>query len=126
LSAPMDIQQQAMDDDDEYVPSSSVSPAHPVYPNPESIERAAEIITSSAKPVVIVGRGAMWSGAGAAVLKLSERIGALIATTLMAKNWLAAADYHAGISGFYCTRTGLEMFREAEFVVDVGASLNRY
>src|SRR5438105_3511645 len=126
LSAPMDTQQQTMDDDDDYVPSSSVSPAHAVYPNPESIERAAEIITSSAKPIVIVGRGAIWSGAGAAVLKLSERIGALIATTLMAKNWLAEADYHAGISGFYGTRTALELFQEADCVIAVGASLNRY
>jgi len=68
----------------------------------------------------------MWSGAGDAVLKLAERVGALIATTLMAKNWLSDAEYHAGISGFYGTRTALELFQEADCVIGIGASLNRY
>src|SRR6266851_3238660 len=126
LSAPMDIQQKTMDDDDEYKPSSTILPAQRVYPSPASIERAADIVASSKRPIIIVGRGAMWSGAGDAVLKLAERVGALIATTLMAKNWLSDADYHAGISGFYGTRTALELFQEADCVIGVGASLNRY
>ena len=44
----------------------------------------------------------------------------------MAKNWLSEADYYAGISGFYGTRTALELFQEADCVIAVGASLNRY
>src|SRR5712692_2343915 len=126
LSAPMDIQQQAMDDDEPYITSASLLPSQRVYPSPDSIARAADIIATSQKPIIIVGRGAMWSGAGDAVLKLADRIGALIATTLMAKNWLSDAEYHAGISGFYGTRTALELFQEADCVIGVGASLNRY
>src|SRR3984893_10023064 len=126
LSAPMDTKQMTMDEDDEYVPSSTIFPSERVYPNPESIERAADIVASSQKPIVIVGRGAMWSGSGDAVLKLARRIGALVATTLMAKNWLSDADYYAGISGFYGTRTALELFQEADCVIAVGASLNNY
>jgi thiamine pyrophosphate-dependent acetolactate synthase large subunit-like protein len=126
LSAPMDIQQKPMDDDEPYMPSKSILPSQRVYPSPDSIARAADIVASSQKPIIIVGRGAMWSGAGDAVLKLADRIGALIATTLMAKNWLSEADYHAGISGFYGTRTALELFQEADCVIGVGASLNRY
>jgi thiamine pyrophosphate-dependent acetolactate synthase large subunit-like protein len=126
LSAPMDIQQQSMDDDEEYAPSKNLLPSARVCPSPDSIARAADIIASSHKPIIIVGRGAMWSGAGDAVLKLADRIGGLIATTLMAKNWLSDADYYAGISGFYGTRTALELFQEADCVIGVGASLNRY
>jgi acetolactate synthase-1/2/3 large subunit len=126
LSAPMDIQQQTMADDEEYVPSAAIVPSELVSPNPDSIKRAADIISSAARPIIIVGRGAMWSDAGDAVLKLGERIGALIATTLMAKNWLSEADYYVGISGFYGTRTALELMQEADCVIGVGASLNRY
>jgi thiamine pyrophosphate-dependent acetolactate synthase large subunit-like protein len=122
----MDIQQKTMDDDEEYQPSSKFFAAERIQPNTNSLERAADIIASSKKPVIIVGRGAMWSGAGDAVLKLGERIGALIATSLMAKNWLSEADYYAGISGFYGTRTALELFQDADCVIAVGASLNRY
>jgi acetolactate synthase-1/2/3 large subunit len=126
LSAPMDIQQKDMPDDEEYVPSSTIFPAQRVWPHPESIKRAADIVAGSKKPIIVVGRGAMWSGAGDPVLKLGERIGALIATTLMAKNWLSEADYYVGISGFYGTRTALELLQEADCVIGVGASLNRY
>jgi thiamine pyrophosphate-dependent acetolactate synthase large subunit-like protein len=126
LSAPMDTQQRSMDDDEEYVPSSKFFPFDRVAPNSDSLERAADIIASAHKPIIIVGRGAIWSDAGDAVKKLGQRTGALIATTLMAKNWLSDADYHVGISGFYGTRTAMELFQEADCVIAVGASLNRY
>src|SRR5206468_11415338 len=80
----------------------------------------------SEMPVVLVGRGAIWSGAGEAVLRLAERIGAIVATSLMAKNWLAEAPFHAGISGFYGTRTAMQLFEQADVVIGIGASLNRY
>ncbi len=88
LSAPMDIQQKAFEDDDEpYKPSSTVLPKRVVHPDPAEIEKAADIIAGAKHPVVLVGRGAKWSGAGDAVKKLAGRIGALIATTLMAKGF---------------------------------------
>src|SRR5205085_2996416 len=81
---------------------------------------------ASKMPVVLVGRGAMWSGAGDAILKLAEQIGAVIATSLMAKTWLSEDPYQVGISGFYGTRTAMQLFEEADLVIGVGASLNRY
>jgi thiamine pyrophosphate-dependent acetolactate synthase large subunit-like protein len=126
LSAPMDTQQKSMDDDDEYVPSSTILGSNLVQPNPDSLDRAADLITGSGKPLLIVGRGAIRSGAGEAIVRLAERIGALIATTLMAKSWLSEQPYYAGISGFYGSRTAMELFQEADCVIGVGASLNRY
>jgi thiamine pyrophosphate-dependent acetolactate synthase large subunit-like protein len=128
LSAPMDIQQKSFQSDDEvddYQPSATLLPSQPLEPGRAALEQAAELIVSSRKPIILVGRGAMWSGAGDAVLRLGQRIGALIATTLMAKNWLNQDPYHVGISGFYGTRTGIELLQEADCVVAVGASMNR-
>ena len=126
LSCPMDIQQREFEDDEPYKPSSALLPSATVAPNPAAIAEAADLIAQSRMPVVLVGRGAIWSGAGEAVLKLAERIGGVIATSLMAKNWLADAPYHAGISGFYGTRTAMQLFEQADVVIGVGASLNRY
>jgi acetolactate synthase I/II/III large subunit len=128
LSAPMDIQQKELplDEDEAYQPSSTLMPSQLLEPGQAVLDRAAEIIASSQKPVIIVGRGALWSGAGEAVLKLGQRLGALIATTLMVKNWLNQDAYHVGISGHYGTRTAIELLQEADCVVAVGASLNRY
>jgi thiamine pyrophosphate-dependent acetolactate synthase large subunit-like protein len=126
LSAPMDTQQKTMDDDEEYIPSSAVLNSAPVQPNPDSLRRAAELVATSSKPLVLVGRGAIRAGAGEAVLRLADRIGALIGTSLMAKNWLSEDEYYVGISGFYGTRTAMALFQEADCVIGVGASLNRY
>lgn len=128
LSAPMNVQQQNFDDDEEYVPSTALlSATEPPFPNPASIAAAASILADSERPVIIVGRGAMRSGAGPAVLQLAENIGAIIATTLMAKTWLSDEDdFHVGISGLYSTKTAMELFQEADVVVAVGAGLNKY
>ena len=100
LSCPMDIQQKNFEDDDEpYKPSSEFFTRGAVHPDAKALERAADIIANAKKPVIIVGRGAQWAGAGPAVLKLAERIGALILTTLLTKTFLNENEYHAGISG---------------------------
>ncbi len=128
LSVPMDVQQKTMDDDamDDYVPSSQVLQIKRTMPDPADVVTAADLIAASEKPVILVGRGAIASGAGDAVLELAHRTGALITTTLMAKNWLNDDPYHAGISGTYGTRTALELFQDADVVIAVGAGLNKH
>lgn len=127
LSAPMDIQQMTIDDDDyDYVPSFELLPQELIYPNPAAISAAADAIASSERPVIIVGRGAMASGAGEAVLALAESIGAIIATTLLTKTWLGQDDYYVGVSGLYSTRTAMELFGESDCVIAVGAGMNNY
>jgi thiamine pyrophosphate-dependent acetolactate synthase large subunit-like protein len=126
LSCPMDIQQRDFEDDEPYKPSSALLPHSTVAPNPAAITQAADLIANSKMPVVLVGRGAIWSGAGDAVIALAERIGGVISTSLMAKSWLSEAPYHVGVSGFYGTRTAMQLFEEADVVIGIGASLNRY
>ena len=127
LSAPMDIQQKAFEDDDEpYKTSSTLFTPGAVHPDSNALAQAADIIAASKKTVIVVGRGALWSGAGAAVLKLGDRIGALIATSLLTKTFLNENEWHAGISGTYASRPAMKLFEEADCVIGVGASLNRY
>ena len=127
LSCPMDIQQKAFEDDDEaYKPSSTLFTRGSVHPDVKALEQAADMVASAKKPVIIVGRGAQWAGAGPAVLKLGDRIGALILTTLLTKTFLNESEYHAGISGLYGSRTAMHLAHETDLVIGVGASLNRH
>lgn len=127
LSCPMDVQQEKWDDDDPYRPSAALKPHRAGALDAAAVEQAAALIAKSKKPVIIVGRGAIWSGAGDAVLKVGERIGALIGTSLRAKTWLSdKTEYHAGVSGLYATRATMQLFHEADVVIGVGASLNRH
>lgn len=125
LSCPVDVQQEECDDDEPYLPSSALFKPGRMPPDPIALERAAGLLRSAKRPVIVVGRGAQWADAGAAVLRLGERIGALIATTLLAKTFLNECEYHIGISGLYATRTAMELFHQADVVIGVGAGLNR-
>lgn len=127
LSVPMDIQQETLDDDDPYVPSATLFQSHRlIHPDLRALEDAADIIAGARKPVIVAGSGAIAAGAGEAIQSLGKRIGALIATSLRAKNWMADTDYHAGVSGLYATKTAIELFEDADVVIAVGASMNRY
>jgi len=127
LSCPMDIQQKVFEDDDEaYKPSSTLFTRGAVHPDAKTLEQAADMVAGAKKPVIIVGRGAQWAGAGPAVLKLGDRIGALILTTLLTKTFLNESEYHAGISGLYGSRPAMHLAHECDLVIGVGASLNRH
>src|SRR5215210_762796 len=126
LSCPMDIQQKNVDEDEPYQTSATILPKRASGPDAESVKRALDLITKAKRPVIVAGRGARWSGAGDAILKLAERSGALIATSLMAKTWLSKDPFHIGVSGLYATKTAIELLQESDVVIGIGASLNRY
>jgi acetolactate synthase-1/2/3 large subunit len=128
LSAPNEVQRSVIEDDlaEDYVPSTKVFRPSRTVPDPEILAQAVDLIAASKRPVVLVGRGAAAAGAAEPVLRLADRIGAVVATSLLAKNWLNNYPYHVGISGTYGTRTSLELFQEVDCVIAVGASLNKY
>lgn len=126
LSVPLDLQQKDWDDDEPYMPSTAIIPKRTVAPNETAIKQAADMLEKAKRPVIVMGRGAMWSGAGDEIRALAQRTGALLATTLQAKNFLGDDEYHIGISGTYATKTAMQLLSDSDVVVAVGASLNRY
>ena len=126
LCVPLDIQGKDCDSDgDDYQPSSTMFPGQQrIRPDLERLHEAVKIIAASRKPVVVLGRGAMEPQARQAADRLAKRIGALIATTLIAKGVLADSEYHAGISGLLSTRPVMRLFEEADCVIAIGAGLN--
>jgi acetolactate synthase-1/2/3 large subunit len=128
LSAPIDVQQQeSVEDAADYVPSARLLDRPPLRPDPGRVQLAADIVGGSKRVVIIAGRGARRAGAGEQVLRLQERTGALLATTLQAKNWLRGdTPYHVGISGLFGSKIAMELLQEADCVIAVGASLNSY
>jgi thiamine pyrophosphate-dependent acetolactate synthase large subunit-like protein len=124
LGAPQDVQMAAFVEEDEYVASSVVEA--PPDLDEIALEAAADVVQQSARPILLLGRGALAADAGAAALGFAERSGALVATTLHAKNWLNDAPFHLGIAGGYGTRTARELLRSADCLVAAGASVSSY
>jgi thiamine pyrophosphate-dependent acetolactate synthase large subunit-like protein len=124
LSCAQDLQQQEFDDTEEYTPSTALWSTAATHPSSESLADAAAIVAGARRPVIIAGRGAR--GAAAEIRALAQQTGALIATTLLTKNFLADDEFHAGISGLFSTRAVIELFTECDCVISVGASMNHY
>ncbi|HTE16649.1 MAG TPA: thiamine pyrophosphate-dependent enzyme, partial [Burkholderiales bacterium] len=125
LAYPMNVQDMNIDSDgDDYQSSSTLFAGQQrIKPADDQLAQAVKIIAVCKKPVVIVGDGAIQSGAVVAAEHLAQRIGALTATSLVAKG-AVSGEFHAGISGLFSTRAVMALFEEADCVIAVGASLN--
>jgi thiamine pyrophosphate-dependent acetolactate synthase large subunit-like protein len=127
LSAPEDVQRSEFEDEQTYVPAMRLIGDSRLAPSPGDVEKAASLLGASERVVVVVGDGARRAGVDDLVLEFHELTHALVATTLRAKNWLRQkTDFHAGISGLFATKSAIDLLQQADCVVAIGASLNRY
>jgi acetolactate synthase I/II/III large subunit len=122
LNIPIDISEAAATGAVDYQPSSLVIPvAVPIAPDPAQVEKAADILATARRPVIVVGLGAVLSGAIPAIDVLGERIGAALATTLRAKGSVDG-QWGLGVCGTISTIAGERLLAAADAVLLVGSS----
>jgi thiamine pyrophosphate-dependent acetolactate synthase large subunit-like protein len=87
------------------------------HPDPDAIARVADALAGAERPLLLVGKGAAWSGAGAALAKLADR-GFPYVTSPMARGTIP--DDHPGfVNG---ARSGA--LKGADVIVMVGGRFN--
>lgn len=87
----------------------------------EDLDNAVGMIAAARRPVVIAGRGAVH--ARGSLLRLAERTGALLATTLKGKDLFLGEDYDIGLSGTLSSPGTVELLLESDCILAFGASL---
>ncbi|MCR2793483.1 thiamine pyrophosphate-binding protein [Microbacterium sp. zg.Y625] len=95
-----------------------------VVPAAAALEQAVGALASARRPVVLAGRGAVQ--ARDEVLDLAKAIGAPVATTVQARQLFRGHPLDLGIFGGLSRAATAEILAEADAVVAVGASLNRW
>jgi thiamine pyrophosphate-dependent acetolactate synthase large subunit-like protein len=95
-------------------------------PDPVALDRAVGIIASSARPIVLAGRGAVVSGAREALLRLGARLGAPLATTLQANGLFRGEPFNLGIFGTLAGPVAADVISRADCVIAFGAGLNYF
>ncbi len=98
--------------------------ADAVTADPAALDTAVGIIASANRPLVLAGRGAVSSGAREALLRLAARLGAPVATTLMANGLFRGEPFNLGIFGTLASTVGSEAIASADCVIAFGAGLN--
>lgn len=104
----------------------SAPAAAPPAPDADDLDRAVGVIASARRPIVLAGRGAASPAARASVLRLAERIGAPLATTLKAKDLFRGEPFDLGIFGTVSTPVASETIARSDCVVALGAGLNLF
>lgn len=97
-----------------------------VAPDPEALDVAVGIIAGARRPIVLGGRGAISPSARTSLLRLANRIGAPIATTLQAKDLFRGEPFDLGVYGTLAQPASLEVMMQSDCIIAFGAGLNRY
>lgn len=124
LEIPIELQSATLDSW-RYLPSARAVPA-PLAPDPAAVERLADALAAAERPVLIAGRGAVESGARSAIEALAERCGALLATTMLAKDHFIGHPWDAGIAGGFASAAGEAVLPQADLVIGFGALLDHF
>src|SRR5262245_28568208 len=112
LSVPVDLAGKDTDSEgDEYVTSAQLGGSQQkIRPALDRVQEAVRIIAGARRPVIVLGRGAKDPQAQEAADRLGKRIGALIATSLLAKGTLNTSEWHTGVSGQFSPRAAMKLF----------------
>ena len=100
------------------------SPPVRLAPDPDQLESALGIIASSARPVILAGRGAVLSGAREVLIELGDALGAPLATSLLGTGFFSDQPFNLGIHGTLSHEVAGETLAMADCLIVFGASLN--
>lgn len=126
LNLPMDLQEDDIDWDYEYRPSTDFLPPRTETPSPDALAPVIEKLIAAQRPVIIAGRGARAANAKDAIIELADRTGALLATSLQGKGYFAGHPWDIGIAGAFASAPSEHLLADADFVLGVGAELGYY
>ena len=127
LGVPYDLQKVEYMANQPYETSEMYQPkVGRMHPDPAVVAEAVERLAAAKRPIILGGRGVLWSGSRDAVIKLADRCGALLSNTLPARGLFHDHPFGLGITGSYFTALGREMYESADVVLAVGTSLSYY
>ncbi|HEY5302031.1 MAG TPA: thiamine pyrophosphate-binding protein [Acetobacteraceae bacterium] len=126
LNLPMDLQEDDFDWEYEYRPSTQFMPARVETPSADQLGAVIEKLAAAERPVIVAGRGAIAAGAKEEIVRLADRVGALLATSLQGKGLFAGHPWDVGISGAFASAPTEGLLADADFVLGVGAELGYY
>ncbi|MCR2826196.1 thiamine pyrophosphate-binding protein [Microbacterium sp. zg.Y909] len=101
----------------------------PLQPGPfarAAVDDLARALACARRPLLLAGRGAWVSGAGAALGRLADATGAVTATTALGRGVFPRPEYDLGVTGGFGAEGAMELVRDADVAVVFGASLNQF
>ncbi|GEK21045.1 thiamine pyrophosphate-binding protein [Cellulomonas xylanilytica] len=90
------------------------------------VREIAAALAAARRPLLLAGRGAWVAGAGEALGALADATGALTVTTALGRGIFPRPEFDLGVAGGFGAKDAMELVREADVAVVVGAALNQF
>jgi thiamine pyrophosphate-dependent acetolactate synthase large subunit-like protein len=98
--------------------------ATPAAADPDGVRALADALVAAHRPVFLAGRGARHARDD--LIHLSERVGALLATSAVSRGLFRGEPFNLDVSGGFATPVAAELIRGADLLVGWGCSLNMW
>lgn len=94
--------------------------------DPTDLQTAVGALAGAKRPVILAGHGAWLAGAGPRLGIMADKLGALTASTALARGIFPRREYDLGLTGGFGQDQAMSMISDADVVLVVGASLNQF
>ena len=125
IDIPIDVSTDELGTDNVPAPVRMATPHIRSFPDPSLVEKAADLLARAQRPVLLIGGGANYSGAGDALMRLAERLGAPVVNSPTSRGVLPESNALvlgcAGIIGYEPVGNAI---READLVLAIGSRLS--
>jgi thiamine pyrophosphate-dependent acetolactate synthase large subunit-like protein len=123
LNLPLDVQNEDAEwPQDEFTAALPAPPA----PSPLALREVVAAIEQAQRPVIIAGRGAVLADAREPLERLSDAIGAPLATSAMGHGIFNGHPFSLGISGGFASPLAAELIGGSDLILAFGARLTRW
>jgi len=124
LNLPLDVQVMECPQD-----ALGIPPAPrllPPAPAPDAVAELAQALRRAQRPLFLAGRGAQIAHARPTLEELADRVGALLATSAVAKGLFNGNPWYLDVSGGFCSPLAAELIRGADLVIGWGCSFSMW
>lgn len=122
VSIPYDVAEVPAEPQEPCAPIASVPV---ITPSEGDVTKVAELLMNAERPLIITGRGALLAGSKSAVKAVGDKVNALFASSVMARNYVGS-KWDLGIAGGFATPGAVELMRRADVVLVLGATMNLF
>ena len=125
IDIPIDVSVTELGEGDVPAPVKAMAPMLRPFPDPDAVARVVDLLRDAERPVILIGGGTNYSGAGTAILALAELLQAPVVNSPTSRGVLPESHpLVLGASGIIGYEPIGDAIREADLVLAIGSRLS--
>ena len=125
IDIPIDVSVEDLGEGNVPAPVKAIAPMLRPFPDPDAVAQVVDLLRNAERPVILIGGGANYSDAGAAILALAEMLQAPVVNSPTSRGVLPETHpLVLGASGIIGYEPIGDAIREADMVLAIGSRLS--